>query len=176
MQRMMPRQPTPSLTVDTLEHGRWSLADQTPQRFSLIVFYRGLHCPICKPYVRELDRQFAAFSELGVQSITLSTDDAERARQSQEDWGIKQVPIGYGVSIESAREWGLYISRGRGKTSIGIEEPALFNEPGLFMVDSEKKLFWASIQTMPFVRPRFEEVLKALDTIISRDYPARGEA
>ena len=176
MQRIMPRQTTPALTVDTLEHGRWSLAEQTPQRFSLIVFYRGLHCPICKPYVRELDRQVEAFGELGVQAITLSTDDAERARQSQQDWGIKHVPIGYGVSIESAREWGLYISSGRGKTSIGIEEPALFNEPGLFLVSPDSTLYSASIQTMPFVRPRFEELLKALDTIISRDYPARGEA
>ena len=176
MTRLMPRQETPALSVDTLDHGRWSLAEQSPQRFSLIVFYRGLHCPICKPYVRELDRQFTAFSELGVEAITLSTDDAERARQSQQDWGLTQVPVGYGLSIESAREWGLYISSGRGKTSIGIEEPALFNEPGLFLVSPDGTLYSASIQTMPFVRPRFEELLKALETIISRDYPARGEA
>jgi hypothetical protein len=70
----------------------------------------------------------------------------------------------------------LYISTGRGKTSIGIEEPALFNEPGLFLVRPDGTLYSASIQTMPFVRPRFEELLKALETIISRDYPARGEA
>jgi len=172
----MPRQATPSLSVDTLEHGQWSLAAQSPKLFSLIVFFRGLHCPVCKPYVRELDRQFGAFGELGVQAIALSSDDAERARQTKEDWDIKQVPIGYGVTIESAREWGLYISSGRGKTSIGIEEPALFNEPGLFLVRPDSTLYSASIQTMPFVRPRFDELLKALERIISMDYPARGEA
>jgi peroxiredoxin len=120
MQRIMPRQATPALSVDTVDHGQWSLAEQSPQRFSLIVFYRGLHCPICKPYVRELDRQFAAFSELGVDAIMLSTDDAERARQSKQDWGIEHVPVGYGLSIESAREWGLYISTGRVCPRVGV--------------------------------------------------------
>ena len=176
MERIMPRQPTPALSVETLDHGTWSLVDRTPQKFSLVVFYRGLHCPICKPYLRELDRQFTAFTELGVEAIAISVDTAERARQSQDEWGIKQVPVGYGLSIDSARAWGLYISTGRGKTSIGIEEPALFNEPGVFLVRPDATLYSASIQTMPFVRPRFEELLKALETIISRDYPARGEA
>lgn len=176
MQRIMPRQPTPDLSVETLDNGQWSLAERTPQKFSLVVFYRGLHCPICKPYLRELDRQFTAFTELGVEAIAISSDTVERARQSQADWALKQVPVGYGLSIDSAREWGLYISTGRGKTSIGIEEPALFNEPGVFLVRPDATLYSASIQTMPFVRPRFEELLKALETIISRDYPARGEA
>ncbi len=176
MHRVMPRQTAPSLTVDTADRGVWSLAEQTPRNFTMIVFYRGLHCPICKPYLRDLDRQTTAFAALGVQSIAISTDDAERARQAVDDWGIKEVPIGYGISIEDARGWGLYVSSGQGKTSAGVEEPALFNEPGLFLVRPDATLYSASIQTMPFVRPRFDELLKALDVVISRDYPARGEA
>ncbi len=70
---------------------------------------------------------------------------------------------------------GLYISTSRGKTSIGIEEPALFSEPGLFMVSDNRKLYYGSVQTMPFVRPHFDELLNALDFVIEKNYPARGD-
>ena len=80
------------------------------------------------------------------------------------------------LSIATGRAWGLYVSTGRGDTSIGIEEPALFTEPGLFLVRPDGTLYWAAVQTMPFARPGFADVLKALDFVIAKDYPARGEA
>ncbi len=40
----------------------------------------------------------------------------------------------------------------------------------------DKTLYAANIVTMPFTRPRFKEVLGALDVIIEKNYPARGEA
>jgi hypothetical protein len=44
---LMPRQPVPALEVATLEHGNFQLASDAPDKFGLVVFYRGLHCPIC---------------------------------------------------------------------------------------------------------------------------------
>ena len=87
----------------------------------------------------------------------------------------KNLRFGYDLSLGKAKEWGLYISTSRGKTSIGIEEPALFSEPGLFMVTPEKTLYYSSTQTMPFVRPHFSELVSALDFAIANNYPARGE-
>ena len=83
--------------------------------------------------------------------------------------------FGYGMSLAKAKEWGLYISTSRGKTSIGIEEPALFAEPGLFLVSPDQSLYYGSVQTMPFARPHFSELVGALDFAIANDYPARGE-
>jgi hypothetical protein len=60
-------------------------------------------------------------------------------------------------------------------TSTGVEEPALFSEPGLFLVRADGTLYFASVQTMPFARPRFVDVVAALDYVIANDYPARGE-
>ena len=88
---------------------------------------------------------------------------------------MQNLEIGYGLDLEVARQWGLYISSGRGKTSIGIEEPAMFSEPGVFLVRADGTLYWASVQTMPFARPHFKEVLAGLDFVIKADYPARGE-
>ena len=42
MSRILPCQPAPEIVVPTLSGTTWSLADAKPQRFSLIVVYRGL--------------------------------------------------------------------------------------------------------------------------------------
>lgn len=74
-----------------------------------------------------------------------------------------------------ARQWGLYISTSRGKTSIGIEEPKLFSEPGVFLIKPDQSVYWLSVQSMPFARPNFGEMVQALDFVVKNDYPARGE-
>jgi len=89
--------------------------------------------------------------------------------------GAEQLRVGYVLALKSARQWGLTISTSRGKTSIGIEEPALFSEPGLFLVRPDGTLYWGSTQTMPFARPHFDEILGAIDFVVKNDYPARGE-
>lgn len=81
----------------------------------------------------------------------------------------------YGLSLDMGRTWGLYISSSRGKTSVGVEEPALFTEPGVFLVRKDGTLYFASVQTMPFARPHFDDIMQALDFVIENDYPARGE-
>lgn len=171
-----PRAPTPDLEFDTVGGGTWRLSDQRPGNFTMIVAYRGLHCPICKSYLRELDRLQDEFGTRGVETVVVSTDDRERAEQAKKDWELDNLTVGYAMSIDKAREWGLFISTSRGKTSAGIEEPALFNEPGLFLVRPDGTLYASNIVTMPFTRPRFKDVLAALDVIIEKDYPARGEA
>ena len=174
MNVLKPRQPVPALAVETLG-GPWSLAEQTPESFTMIVFYRGLHCPICSKYVHELAKLEGDFNESGIAVITLSQDTRDRAQRAAEEWELGELTVGYGVSDDSVRAWGLHRSAGRGKTSIGIEEPAEFNEPGLFIVRPDKTLYWAQVSTMPFARPHFREILGALKFAIEKDYPARGE-
>ncbi len=176
MTAIKPRKPVPDLEVKTLAGSTWKLSDRKPETFSMIVVYRGLHCPICSTYLRDLDRKLDEFQGKGVDVIAVSTDSEARARESKEKWGLEKVPIGYGLTIDKAREWGLFISTSRGKTSAGVEEPPLFAEPGVFLVKPDGTLYASSVNTMPFARPNFGELLKALDFIIEKDYPARGEA
>ncbi len=173
---LKPRQSVPSLEVETIDGRPWRLADQTPPSFTLAVFYRGLHCPLCSRYLKGLAGSLSEFCARGVEVIAISTDDAGRAARARQEWEVGDLAIGYGLSIEQARAWGLYISRSRGKTSAGIEEPAQFNEPGLFLVRPDGTLYWAAVQSVPFARPHFDEVLKAVDFIKERDYPPRGDA
>jgi hypothetical protein len=87
----------------------------------------------------------------------------------------EHLRFAYDLALAQARDWGLFISTSRGVTSIGIEEPALFSEPGLFLVNPDQTLYYMSVQSMPFVRPHLSELLGALDFAIDKNYPARGE-
>ncbi len=172
---LMPRKKTPGLTLPTLDHGRFDLASESSERGTVICFYRGLHCPICANYLSELDRRVSDFAERGVNVVAVSSDGEERTRAMADKIENKNIRFAYDLPLDVAREWGLYISTSRGKTSIGIEEPALFSEPGLFMVTPDQSLYYGSVQTMPFVRPHFSELVGALDFAIKNSYPARGE-
>ena len=172
---LSPRQTVPPLVVPTLSHGSFDLALETPERFTLLCFYRGLHCPICAGYLRELESKVDAFAERGVGVLALSTDGEDRARQMAQKIGANRLRMGYGLHLAAARAWGLFLSTSRGKTSIGIEEPDLFSEPALFLVRPDRTLYWLSVQSMPFARPNFGELVQAVDFVIKNDYPARGE-
>ena len=172
---LIPRQKTPDLAVQTLDHGPFDLATEKSERGTVICFYRGLHCPICANYLKDLEKQAPAFAERGVGTIAISSDGEDRARAMADKVEATALRFGYGLALPKAREWGLYISTSRGTTSIGIEEPALFSEPGLFMVKPDRTLYYASVQTMPFSRPHFSELVGALDFVIKANYPARGE-
>ena len=172
---LYPRQQVPALSVQTTGGQIWSLADQTPENFTLIVVYRGLHCPICATYLGSLNARIEEFEKRGVRVVVLSSDDEERAKTAKEKWGLDKLTVGYGLDLDTARQWGLYVSNSRGKTSVGIVEPDRFAEPGLFLVRPDGSLYFATVQTMPFARPRFEDILPALDFVLKNDYPARGE-
>ncbi|MFH1872484.1 MAG: peroxiredoxin-like family protein [Pseudomonadota bacterium] len=172
---LLPRHPVPALNVPLTAGGRFVLGAAPGERFDLVVFYRGLHCPICTKYLMELERLAPEFAARGVQIVAVSSDDEARGRDMAEKVNAAVVRFGYGLSLKSARQWGLFISASRGKTSIGIEEPALFSEPGVFIVRPDGTLYYGAVQTMPFARPQFQDLLGAIDFAIAKDYPARGE-
>jgi peroxiredoxin len=172
---LIPRQTVPALAVPTLAHGAFDLASDAAEHFTLVVFYRGLHCPICLKYLLELGRLQPEFEKRGVKVIALSSDVRERAQAMADKLNAPNLRVGFDLSLASARAWGLSISTSRGTTSIGIEEPALFSEPGVFIVRPDATLYYAAVQTMPFARPHFDELLAALDFALAKNYPARGE-
>src|SRR6266702_2911224 len=172
---LFPQQPVPSLSIKTVGGGTWTLSDQKPQNFSLVVFYRGLHCPICGGYLQDLNVKLPDFERRGVTVIALSSDSEERAQEAKQKWRLTDLTLGYELPLDTARRWGLYISRGHGPTSTGLDEPALFSEPALYFVRPDGTLYFGAAQTMPFARPHFDDILTALDFVIAKNYPARGE-
>ena len=61
---LTPRQPVPALNIPQVGGGRYVLGATPAATFDLVVFYRGLHCPICAKYLMELERLAPQLSEL----------------------------------------------------------------------------------------------------------------
>jgi peroxiredoxin len=166
-----PRQPVPVLDVPLVGGGRWLLSEQRPERFTMLVFYRGVHCPVCREYVTKLNSLAKSFKGVGVTSLlAVSGDEEWRAQRAVSEWNLDQIRIGYGQSPESMRQWGLYRSK-----AIKEGQPNDFGETGLFIIRPDRTLYAAVYNTMPFLRPALEEVVKTIQWVNENDYPARGE-
>jgi hypothetical protein len=76
---LKPRLKVPELSLPVVGGGTFALAQDPPATFTMLVVYRGLHCPICKTYLRDLDRKLVEFESLGVKAVAVSTDTVERA-------------------------------------------------------------------------------------------------
>lgn len=166
-----PKTTVPDITLPLINDTQWTLSEQRADSFTMLVFYRGLHCPICKSYLEELAKKLNDFSTRGVHVIGISCDTEERAKKAGADWNIPELPIGYRLSMDTAREWGLYISE-----SISDKEPEQFSEPGIFLVKPDRSLYASAIQSMPFARPGWDDILSAIDFVNKKGYPARGGA
>jgi peroxiredoxin len=148
---LLPRHPVPALDLPLTTGERFVLGAQPAER---------------------LAPEFAA---RGVNLVAISSDTEERGQEMARKVSASGVHFAHSLPLKSAREWGLYISESRGKTSIGIDEPALFSEPAVYLVRPDGTLYYGAVQTMPFARPAFTDLLGAIDFAISKDYPARGE-
>ncbi len=166
-----PRQTAPELTVSLADGDTYRLAEQTPERFVMVVFFRGLHCPVCQSQLRELDRRLEEITEHGIQVIAVSGETQQRTDRLIEDWKLERLSIAYGLTETQMRAWGLFVSRG-----IKDGEPALFNEPGLFLISPDGSVYYESILSMPVGRPRLDDLLGAIEFWSTHAYPARGEA
>ncbi len=167
---LKPGQKVPELDLPLTIDARYELSKQHPDAFTMIVFYRGKHCPICKKYLGQLAKHLRDFADRGVNVVSVSMDDKERACVIDQEWDTGDVPLAYDMSEETAREWGLYISEKRE----GSDEPEKFSEPALFLIRPDGTLYFASVQNAPFSRPPLDQLLEAVDFIKKNDYPARG--
>jgi peroxiredoxin len=167
--RTLPEDTMPAIEAELVGGGPWRLAEEHPAELAALVFYRGLHCPICRTWLADLERFLTQFAERGVSVIALSCDTRSRAEQTKNEWRLEALRIGCCVDPEDARKAGLYLSE---------EKNALFTEPGVLLVKPEDGTLYASwVQSTPYARPHFAEVLAAVDNMIARGLPRpRGGA
>ncbi|UAB77161.1 AhpC/TSA family protein [Erythrobacter sp. SCSIO 43205] len=160
----------PALDLPLTIGARYDLSKQSPENFTLVVMYRGKHCPICKQQLTKLGSKLEEFTKRGINVIAASMDSEERAMVVDKEWETGDLPLAYNMNEETAREWGLYISEAREDS----DEPAVFSEPGMFLVRPDGKLAFASVQNAPFTRPPLDELLKGIDFMVEKGYPTRG--
>lgn len=170
---LIPTQSVPTLSLPLSGGGSTddlSLGSGADGRFTMVLFYRGLHCPVCRKQLGELNRRLDDLAEAGVgRVVAVSMEDQARSQSVNEDWKLDKLSLAYGLTQESARDWGLFISH-----AVKDGEPEVFNEPGMFILDDDGSLFWSTVATMPFGRPPLDEVIGGLVFAQKEGYPARG--
>lgn len=167
---LIPNEVTPDLDLPLTIQARFELSAQTPDHFTMLVFYRGKHCPVCKKYLEEIGSRLDEITGHGISPFAISMDSEERSMVVDEEWKTGDLPLAYDLSQNQACEWGLYISEKREDS----DEPDVFSEPGLFLIRPDGTLYFAQVQSGPFTRPSLDDLLKAVKFVIENDYPARG--
>lgn len=172
---LQPTQTVPKLSLPLID-GR-STDDLVPgspdgRRFSAFFFFRGLHCPICRKQLTEIDQRLDDLREAGIgEVVAVSMETEARSAELAEKWRLEKLPIAHSLSEDTARQWGLFISH-----AINDSEPDVFNEPGVFILDSDGSLFWSSVASMPFGRPVLDDIIAGVRFAQDKNYPARGAA
>jgi len=166
---LTPDAQVPALEVATVNGDTWSLANQTPENFTMIVFYRGLHCPVCKAYLQKMESLNADYQDAGFSTIAISMNTAQLAKQTVEEWDLNSLTVGHSLGESIAHDWGLYLS-----TAIKDGEAALFNEPGMFWVRPDGRLYMVDVSNMPWSRPDLEFLHSKIPFAVENNYPARG--
>ncbi|TCO77871.1 peroxiredoxin-like family protein [Chromatocurvus halotolerans] len=161
--------PFPQITLQALSGETVALGQPPERKWQLLVIYRGLHCPICKKYLRQLNDMKDDFEKLHVQIVAVSTDPEDKASKFAADAGL-DFEVAYGLGIDQARALGLYISTPLSDAE--ADQP--FAEPGLFFIRPDGGLHFAEISSAPFCRPDLEMIKMGVGVIQEKDYPARG--
>lgn len=65
------RQPAPEMSFPMLDGKSWTLSERKPEQLSMVVAYRGAHCPMCRNYLKELSDRIGEFHERGVDDAPL---------------------------------------------------------------------------------------------------------
>ena len=169
---LVPGNKAPDLHLPLTIDAQFDLADQTPELFTMLVFYRGKHCPICRSYLETIGGRLDEITKRGINPLAISMDSEERAMVVDREWDTHDLPLAHSMSEETAREWSLYISSKRE----GSDEPPIFSEPALYLIKPDGTIYFANVQSAPFMRPPIDELLKALDFIGDKNYPPRGMA
>ena len=167
-EKPLPGGQAPALTLPLAGGGTYDLSTENPEAATMVIFYRGVHCPVCEGYLGKVAEKAAAFAEAGMPIVLASMDNQERAEKAKADWGLANLPVAYGMTEEQARAWGLYIS-----TSIKDAELPVFCEPGTFWVKPDGSLYLIDIASMPFARPDLDILLSRV-VAIGNGYPPRG--
>jgi len=100
---LIPRIKVPDLKFPLLNEKEFNLHKENPKNFNLIVFYRGLHCPLCLLHLKELGRLQKDYQGKGVEIVGVSSDTKERAEEFAKKVAFPDLKFGYDLKLSDAK-------------------------------------------------------------------------
>ena len=167
----MPATPAPAIVATSADGDAFSLPRPEGNGLTVVFFYRGVHCPVCKKQIEELARREEDLREAGLAVAAVSMDDDARFARQQQEWSLGSLNLGHSLTEASARDWGLYLSD-RAKDP----EPERFAEPAIAVLRPDGTIYALFMQNTPFAHPRLDDLLEGLGFVMKNDYPVRGTA
>ena len=140
------------------------------ENWSLLVVYRGKHCPRCKRFLNKLQAVHNDWTAL-MDVTVVSADTAEKAAADIAEFGW-EFDLCHGLTEPQMRALGLYVSDPLSEA----ETEARFAEPGAFALKPDGTLMLVDISNGPAARPDLEELLDGMRFNIENDRPVRGTA
>ena len=170
MTSLLAGQAFPKTNTEQLGGGTLSLGTPSGDYdWQMVVVYRGLHCPICKRYLTQLETLAPKFNALGVEVVAVSGDPQDKAAAMAQETGFGQA-MGFGLSVAQMAGLGLYISDPRSPK----ETDRPFPEPALFVINAKGQIQILDVSNAPFARPDLESLVGGIKFVRENDYPIRG--
>lgn len=161
-------QPIPEISFDLADGGSMIIG-QAADHWTMLVIYRGKHCPRCKKYLKILEAMQADYLKAGIKVVALSADTRERASADVSEFGWT-FPVGYGLTETDMRRLGVYITEPLSPD----EAPARFSEPAIFCLKPDAEIQIVTLSNGPAARPDLNELLDGLTFNITNNRPTRG--
>lgn len=139
-------------------------------RWTMLIVYRGKHCPRCKRYLNKLNDALESWTA-AMDVVVVSADTKEKALTDKEEFGWN-FDLCFGLTEAQMRSLGLYVSEPLSEA----ETTGLFAEPGTFAIRPDGSLMLVDISNGPASRPDLEELLDGMKFNIDNDRPVRGTA
>jgi peroxiredoxin len=139
------------------------------KNWTLLVVYRGKHCPRCKKYLNILNDMCSDWADAGFDIAVVSADSQEKAQADLAEfgWGFD---LGYGLTEDQMATLGVYVSDPLSPQ----EADGRFAEPGIFVLRPDGSQIIVSISNGPAVRPDLAELLDGMIFNKTNDRPHRG--
>lgn len=167
MKKPIPNKSFPVISLSSVAGGEITIGGAR-DRWSMLIVYRGKHCPRCKKYLNKLDKMLDNWHEL-LDVTVVSADPIEKAKADVEEFGWR-FDLCYGLTEDQMRTLGLYIT-----DPLSPEETdRRFSEPGMFALRPDGTLMLVDISNGPAARPDLEELLDGMRFNIENGRPARG--
>lgn len=139
------------------------------ERWTLLVVYRGKHCPRCKKYLNTLNDMRAKWDEAGFDVVVVSADPAEKAEADRAEFGW-EFALCHDLSRDQMDSLGVYVTQPLSEA----ETDRPFAEPGVFVLRPDGSLLLIAISNGPSARPDLAELLDGMIFTKTKDRPPRG--
>jgi peroxiredoxin len=141
----------------------------TRENWTMLVVYRGKHCPRCKKYLHILNAMRDQWTEAGFEIAVVSADTQEKAEVDRDEFGWK-FDLAYGLLESQMNTLGVYVTEPLSPSE--AERP--FAEPGTFVIRPDGSLLLIAISNGPSARPDLTELLDGMIFTKENDRPPRG--